>query len=369
MKSLLSLNAAGNDAPQECQEPDHDNGEADDLTRLAASICDTPAALVCLQNGDRLSFGSRYGFSHCPTPGAFPFNLPPHHPAQITVVPDTTADARFRHYALVTCPPNVRFYAAAPLFTGTGQPLGSLCVMDYRPRHLPADKVAILARLARQMARQMALDLDLAEMQAKWQQQANRNRELMTEQEQLKAANARLAAENLRDPLTGIGNRRAFDRQLRLEMERSARTGGELSLALLDIDNFKTYNDHHGHPAGDGVLKQLAGLLAENMRIYDFAARLGGDEFALILPDVGESNARSAGGRFHQLVAAAEWPHRPVTASIGIATRGAGGGLTPQSLASHADQALYLAKHSGRNRLVLVSESPCPVRGVTTHIP
>ncbi len=355
MKSLLSLSATG-EAPHGFRELDHTGDDPDDLTRLAACLCDAPSALLCLRDGDRLVFGSRYGFRYCPPPGAFPFNLALDHPDLVTVVPDTATDARFRDYTLVTCPPNVRFYAAAPLSTGTGQALGTLCVLDYRPRELPADKVAALARLARQKARQLALDFALAEMETRWRQQANRCLALMAEQEQLKAANARLAAENLRDPLTGIGNRRAFDRQLRLEMERAVRTGSQLSLALIDIDHFKGYNDHHGHPAGDNVLRQLAGLLADNVRIYDFPARLGGDEFALILPDVGESNARAAGERFRQLVENGDWRHRPVTTSIGIAT---GTGLTPESLVARADQALYLAKRSGRNRVALVS-GPCP---------
>src|SRR5690606_22670400 len=109
---------------------------------------------------------------------------------------------------------------------------------------------------------------------------------------ELNAANARLAELALRDGLTGLGNRRAFEERVEQEGERCARERKALSLLLLDIDCFKQFNDHYGHFEGDEALRRVATLVAGGARrASDFAARIGGEEFALLLPDCGQAEA------------------------------------------------------------------------------
>jgi diguanylate cyclase (GGDEF)-like protein len=124
---------------------------------------------------------------------------------------------------------------------------------------------------------------------------------------------------------------------------------GPLSLILLDVDHFKSFNDTFGHPAGDDVLRQIASAMSGCCRTTDVPARIGGEEFAVLLPGTGTEGAEVLAERIRQAIEAGPWPLRPVTASFGIATLGPTG---PQSLIEAADRALYQAKHTGRNRIV-----------------
>ena len=152
------------------------------------------------------------------------------------------------------------------------------------------------------------------------------------------------------DALTGLKNHRAFQEQLGVELERALRHGRPLSLLLMDIDRFKSYNDTYGHPNGDKVLKMMSGLLKENARSTDIPVRFGGEEFAVILTETDMMGSVVLGERLRQSIAGADGLQRPVTASIGIAT------LTPgmhgvTELIAQADRALCAAKGEGRNRV------------------
>lgn len=151
-----------------------------------------------------------------------------------------------------------------------------------------------------------------------------------------------------RDPLTGLGNHRRFREVLAAEGERAARYGGELCLALVDVDKFKAVNDQQGHRAGDAVLAQLAGELAAG-RSADEAFRIGGDEFAVVLPGTELAQARTAMERLHAAVATIG-----TSVSIGVATFHSSGDL--EELRDDADTALYEAKRLGRNRVVTADE-------------
>jgi diguanylate cyclase (GGDEF)-like protein len=164
-----------------------------------------------------------------------------------------------------------------------------------------------------------------------------------------------LRAQAYVDGLTGCFNRRAFDEHLRVECTRARRYDRPISLLLLDVDHFKWINDGHGHPAGDHALRRVGALLREAFRTTDRICRYGGDEFAVIFPETPRAEAARLAERMRERVAElfpdALLP-RPLTASLGVATLPDDGG-GPDELLRAADQALYLAKAAGRNRVAV----------------
>ncbi len=159
-----------------------------------------------------------------------------------------------------------------------------------------------------------------------------------------------LARLSLADPLTGLGNRRAFDDALREELARTARSGSPLGLVMLDVDHFKDFNDRHGHQAGDEALVVVAEALRGAARAEDRACRVGGEEFALLLPGAGEGAAAAVAERVRAAVAADTRPAARLTVSLGVAA--AGPGSTAEGLVQQADLRLYAAKEGGRDRVV-----------------
>jgi diguanylate cyclase (GGDEF)-like protein len=177
----------------------------------------------------------------------------------------------------------------------------------------------------------------------------------MTEEKQ-----ARLALEQLatRDALTGLANRRCFDETLHGEWQRAQRHQQPLSLLMVDVDNFKQYNDAYGHVGGDTCLQRIATAVASEMRANDLVARYGGEEFAVVLPNQSLKGAAIVAERIRCRVEALQLPNlgtgkRVVTVSIGAATALPAPESLPAQLVATADAALYRAKHMGRNRISL----------------
>ncbi|WP_229411171.1 MULTISPECIES: GGDEF domain-containing protein [unclassified Massilia] len=171
---------------------------------------------------------------------------------------------------------------------------------------------------------------------------------------------AQIALEQLatRDGLTGLANRRCFDDTLQAEWARAQRQGQPLSLLMVDVDNFKAFNDANGHLGGDECLKRIATAVASEMRANDLVARYGGEEFAVILPNQSLKGAASVAERIRTRVEQLQVPNRlaaglHVTVSIGAATALASPDNGPSDLVATADAALYRAKHMGRNRISL----------------
>ncbi len=189
----------------------------------------------------------------------------------------------------------------------------------------------------------------------------------------LAVANARLHARvsemAITDPLTGLANHGELQRRLSFEAGRIQRytalraQGHRLSLILLDIDHFKTYNDRFGHQAGDEVLKGVSAALRSAVRSFDVVARYGGEEFAVILPETAIEGAREVAERIRRAIAA--YPFAPadgrkpvrVTVSVGVATAPENGQM-PAAIIKRADTALYRAKEAGRNRVFHASDAP-----------
>lgn len=171
---------------------------------------------------------------------------------------------------------------------------------------------------------------------------------------QLEAQLQRLSQQ---DGLTGLYNRRFFDSQLNSEWRRLRRQGTALTLLMLDIDYFKSYNDQLGHLAGDDALRQVSEVLHTSLqREGDSACRYGGEEFAIILADTGLEGGLHVAYRVQQRLEALNLAHPTnplgrLTLSIGVAVVEPGSGESPDLLVAHCDQALYRAKHEGRNRI------------------
>lgn len=169
---------------------------------------------------------------------------------------------------------------------------------------------------------------------------------------ELETTNARLKELSFKDDLTGLYNRRFFSVRLEEEISRCRRFNHPLSLVLLDLDEFKAINDELGHAAGDETLRELAQLLHKHSRGINVIARYGGDEFAVILVETSKAGSRMYADRIRQVLATHSFPHgRAVTASFGVASAPEDVPPSADQLIRAADEALYAAKRSGRNRV------------------
>jgi diguanylate cyclase (GGDEF)-like protein len=192
----------------------------------------------------------------------------------------------------------------------------------------------------------------------------DRTRIIEQQSRALEASNRKLEALSATDGLTGLANRRHFDEVLAREHARHARTGAELSLILLDIDQFKRFNDSYGHVSGDDCLRRIARVIGEcAARPADLAARYGGEEFACILPETDPAGAALIAERIRQAVLECAIPHRAsdvsewVSASLGVITARCQPQEPVEDLLERVDAQLYRAKAGGRNRVV--ADQPC----------
>ena len=161
------------------------------------------------------------------------------------------------------------------------------------------------------------------------------------------------------DPLTGLPNRRALMDRLQMEWARMQRCGGKLSFIMADIDHFKRVNDTYGHSIGDKVLQEVARIIAEQCRKSDLPARYGGEEFAVVVPNAGMASAVHLAERCRREIENVNLPAKgePIRTTVSLGVADAAGMSGAQLLVDRADQALYGAKTTGRNRVAVWPES------------
>lgn len=232
---------------------------------------------------------------------------------------------------------HARFRFAVTRFSAPIRPIGTLCVIDREPRDFEESDCATLRDLALLVEAELQRE-QLTDSQRKW---------LVERDELLQKSSV--------DSLTHAWNRGAIMELLAGEVTRATR-GTELSVAMVDIDHFKNVNDTYGHQTGDIVLAEVAARLASAVRDFDRIGRYGGEEFLVVLSDCGDREADMVCERMRAKIAEAPIQARdgtpiPVTASIGVTTFSAAVS-TGDELIAGADQALYAAKETGRNRVM-----------------
>lgn len=211
----------------------------------------------------------------------------------------------------------------------------------------PPNNIDLLSRIQAHLRLKIEMD-----------HRVQREFELLEEARELRSANILLSEISYVDGLTNIKNRRYFDEMYVREWRRAQRQSEFISLLMVDIDNFKSFNDSHGHQAGDTVLKRVAEtLFASVHRSTDFVARYGGEEFVAVLPNTKSDGALVVAERMRQAIVALNISHATssvagiLTVSIGVAATVPTTEDQLQQLVSHADEALYAAKDKGRNRV------------------
>jgi len=284
----------------------------DRLTRMARRMFDVPISLVSLVDAERQWFKSKQGLEVEEGPRETSFCGHAILGDTTLIVPDALEDERFFDNPLVTGEPNIRFYAGVPLRAIDGSKLGTLCLIDTKPRNFEDEDAQLL--------------LDLA---------------TITEQE---LAATRLAT---LDDLTGIYNRRGFFSMGNHTQDLCRRKKWPVTLVLFDLDKFKAINDEHGHSEGDQVLIAFANAMKKTFRESDVIARLGGDEFVALLPDTDEAGLGLVLSRFENDVLEnskklAE--SRAISFSSGSISCACNDKMSLEEMMRNADERMYEAK-------------------------
>lgn len=305
-------------------DPSYDSS-FDRIVRLAKVLTGADAAAFSILDGGRQFFKAQDGHKVRETPRDVSFCTHTIEQTDMFVVEDATKDERFSDNPLVSTPDGICFYAGLPVRAPSGLPLGALCVINRQTRPFGNAEKGALEDLC------AALEESLM-----------------------------LRSLSIVDPLTGLFNRRHFEEVAKREWRRAFAAQPPVAVLMLDIDHFKKYNDHYGHPQGDVALKKVAHALQTGARrVGDVVARIGGEEFAMVLPNTTQEGLVEVAEKIRQNIAALNLPHE--ASPLGRITVSIGGTLVMQSgfaassfeaALKRADVALYEAKAGGRDRFV-----------------
>jgi diguanylate cyclase (GGDEF)-like protein len=290
----------------------------DRLTRLAKRLFGVPIALVSLVDTNRQWFKSCVGLSASETSRDVSFCAHAILGDDLFMVPDTLADERFHDNPLVTNDPNIRFYAGCPLTVANGSKLGTLCLIDVKPRGLDAEERELLRDLAR-MAEQELAAVQLATL----------------------------------DELTLLSNRRGFEALAQHALNVCRRMEKRASLLFFDLNDFKLINDTFGHAEGDRALQTFADVLRTALRESDVIGRLGGDEFVALLTDSDSAETHEVTRRLTQLLDARNAEERrgyQIRFSVGQTSYDPARHVSIAELLAAADAAMYSHKQASKAR-------------------
>ncbi len=300
----------------------------DRLVRIASHTLKAPISLISLIDESRQWFKAKHGLALNQTPRSIAFCSHTIQDNKVMVVEDATADDRFWNNPLVIGSPEVRFYAGAPLRTRKGFKLGTLCVFDRVPRSISIEQKELLHDLAAVVVDEMELHRTNIEL-------------------------TRLATT---DPMTGVYNRRHFFVLAEREFARVRRHKIPATVLMIDIDHFKRVNDTYGHAVGDRAIMGTMALAKQLFRHEDVLGRIGGEEFSILMPETAPDDALVVAERVCDAVRNARievcGTSFSTTVSIGVS------GVNPtdatiEDALKRADEALYVAKRSGRDRVEL----------------
>ena len=309
--------------------------EFEQITQLAAAVCETSFAAISFICTDRQWFKSEVGLGISETPLSVSFCAYAIRQSDIYEVTDAREHPLFADNPLVTGHPEIRFYAGMPILSSDGTPIATLCALDSeaRPEGLNSVQRLTMRVLAKQVEAQLELRRSIIE------------RDKRAAEQQAAASALRWIATH--DSLTHLGNRALFHTQLDSALSVARENGSGVAVILIDVDHFKQINDSLGHDAGDAVLCSFAARLRDVVRPGDTVARLGGDEFGIVLTSVKArahlaTIVESLNMRLREKL---EYNGRLIEcrASIGVAIYG-DHALTAQSLIKCGDLALGIAK-------------------------
>ena len=308
----------------------------DRITRMACMILDVPICAFTLIDGERQWFKSIQGMHGTENTRKDSFCAYTIQGSDMMIIEDANKDERFADNPLVVGNPNIVFYAGCPVRAPDGRNIGSLCAIDLKTRKISAEQTQALRDLA-----------EMVEAEVKVAQLSTSQNELIT---QLDTAQ-RLA---LIDPMTRIWNRAGMEEILNREYAVAVRKKTPIALAMCDIDHFKKINDTYGHDVGDTVIIESTKRIVASLRTEDAVARMGGEEFLIVMPGCTPDTLKSTLERIRHAVVDLAIPtdKAPIfsTMSFGGTVKVPTSETDILAMIKTADEALYRAKTSGRNR-------------------
>lgn len=308
----------------------------DRITRLARRALKMPIVAMSLLDAGRQWFKSIQGLDVSETSRDVSFCGHTILGNDVLVVEDASGDERFQDNPLVTCDPHIAFYAGCPVSTPDGSQIGTLCVIDRKPRQFNADDIQTLRDLAFMVEREISVCFQDAVQAELLSQLTSAERQAMV------------------DPLTRLWNRDGLDHKFQTMMAQRLNKPSPIAAMMIDIDHFKKLNDMFGHQVGDDVLREVARRIQNTLRDGDVVGRYGGDEFMVAVnrtktPDAIMEIAQRLCKEVNERPIVIDSYPIETTISVGVSFAPSGRRIQAAELIKLADDALYASKGDGRN--------------------
>jgi diguanylate cyclase (GGDEF)-like protein len=307
------------------------------ITRVARRALQVPVAAITLLNDEKQWFKSIAGWGVSELPRQHSICRFTVEENRLLLIPDTGTDPRTAENPIVTAAPRFRAYAGYPLVDQHGSTTGTFCVFGVQPREFTAADRQTIVDLAAMSQRELLSD------------------HLTDAHSALTSKLSVARREAMMDPLTRLWNRRGASVLLKSSFASADHRNSPLTLALLDLDNFKRINDNYGHQIGDEVLRKVASRLIGTVRNNDMVCRIGGDEFLILMTETDAAAAGHIAERIRRAVTETPVPTRdgalPMSVSVGYTVRHPKDTAAVDELLERADQALLESKAAGRNRV------------------